>query len=118
VKAIFVPVLLFALTGCSPGDLSAGHPSPLSEDISVAAHQLELLVPRGTSQMDAASILRRSGFSVKNMHGRFASETFPDYLFGYFENGGRPVYRSWQVAVVLDGDKVKDYRVTTGLTGP
>jgi hypothetical protein len=116
-----VPILLVVmcfLIGCSQGGLNAGGTSPLSEDLGVAKHQLEQLVPRGTPQGDAAKTLSKVGFSVKLMHGSFGNESFPEFIYCHFNNGGEPVSRSWMVAVVLKDARVIDYRVESGLIGP
>jgi len=110
-KTFLLAALLLGFGGC--GDKLA-----LSQNPAVARTQLEKLLPAGTSRVDAEKLLTQLGVKHVLQHGRFGSDTFSDYIYCDYSDGGFPVVRRWQAALVLKGDKVVDYRVTFGLIGP
>ena len=119
-KALALLFAVFALSACEPTSRSeppAPHVS-LADEPEAAKRQIEQFVPPGTPQTAAEDILKKKGFSVSVMHGAIGAEHFADYLYCDYRDGGSPVSRRWQAALVLKDGRVVDYRVTTGLTGP
>ena len=109
-KAFAILIVLFFLVGCS----SAG----FSEDPKNAALQIEKSLPLGTSKANAEKILTESHLLYEIKHGAFGSETFPNYIYvDYFENDDSLV-KLWQIALILESDKVSGYRINYGLVGP
>ena len=109
-KAIVILFVLSLLVGCS---------SPaFSEDPKVAASQIEKSLPLGTSKANAERILTDSHLVYELKHGAFASEYLSDYIFiDYFENDDSSAKR-WQIALILESEKISGYRVHYELISP
>ena len=105
-KAFAILLVLCFLVGCSsPG---------FSEDPKVAARQIEKSLPLGTSRVNAEKTLTASHLLYEIKHGAFGNENFPNYIYvDYFENDDSSVKR-WQIALILESDKVSGYRINYG----
>ncbi len=86
-------------------------------------------VPLGSSIAQAEEFMKSEGFTCKvqrntswaerSADGRHVSQEGIDYLYcTRADRAGFLVAREWKVALVLEGDAVKDAFVNAGLTGP
>ena len=108
-KYFAIILAVCCLAGCS----SQG----FSEDPKIAERQIEKSLPIGTSKADAEKILAQSHLLYEIKHGAFGNESFPNYIFvDYFENEDSSV-KHWQIALILESEKISGYRINYGLIG-
>jgi hypothetical protein len=110
-KTYAILLSLLMLCGCSKS-LS------LSEDPVTAAREIETIIPIGTPKEKAEKLLSEAGITFREAQGTFGAEDIGKYIYGDYSESKNFITKRWQVALILEADRVSQYRVTFGLIGP
>lgn len=87
---------------------------------AVMKEALRRAIPTGTSLANARRFMEQEGFACKiTRNGSFRGREGIDYLYcDRSERYAHWVDQRWQIALVLEGDRVRDIEVAHGLIGP
>jgi len=110
-KTSAILLVLRLLCGCS-------EPLSLSEDPATAARQIENIIPIGTPKEKAEEVLTKAGVTFREEEGKFGVENIGKYIYGDYSESKGFITKRWQVALILEADRVSQYRVSFGLIGP
>jgi len=110
-KTYAILLSLCMLCGCSTS-LS------LSDDPITAAGEIETIIPVGTSKEKAEKLLAKAGIVFREEEGMFGNENVGKYIYGDYRESRNFITKRWQVALILEADRVSEYRVNFGLIGP
>ena len=109
------------LVGCGPGRYTV--PREI-DDPNAMRELLAKEIPQGTSLLDAQSFMETNLFACEVQRGKsytcpdFARENFDFLRCRRTDKAGFMVVRCWNIALVLENDKVQDIYVDISYTGP
>jgi hypothetical protein len=110
-KTYAILLSLLVLCGCSKS-------ISLSEDPVTAAREIEAIIPIGTPKEKAEKLLSEVGISYREAEGSFGAENVGKYIYGDYSESKSFITKRWQVALILEADRVSQYRVNFGRIGP